>query len=191
MVKTTAERVAALRLARDVLGLKRRELYAHPEDWPAIKALAEKLQRKRAKLVAKYKADDGAEFNNEADCIAHEALCAEIAEVVRLLPPRPQYDGGRFANGGGYIQHDEKTFHMVREALLRIANRLFPHKWLAEALEKHSEVHASYPGRIIYETSPPVARAWYRFMCTDKSLREWGQPYYADYPHEAEQVRLN
>ena len=45
--KTTAERVAALRAARESLGLKRLELYAHPEDWPAIKALAETLQRKR------------------------------------------------------------------------------------------------------------------------------------------------
>ena len=50
--KTTAERVAALRLARDALGLKRLELYAHPDDWPAIKALAEKLARKRAKQKA-------------------------------------------------------------------------------------------------------------------------------------------
>lgn len=45
--KTAAERVAALRAARDALGLKRLELYAHPDDWPAIKALAAKLQRKR------------------------------------------------------------------------------------------------------------------------------------------------
>lgn len=49
--KTTAERVAALRAARDALGLKRLELYAHPDDWPAIKALAEKLQRKREKAA--------------------------------------------------------------------------------------------------------------------------------------------
>ncbi len=51
--KTTAERVAALRAAREAMGLKRLELYVHPDDWPAIKALAEKLQRKRARLVAK------------------------------------------------------------------------------------------------------------------------------------------
>ncbi len=51
--KTTAERVAAMRAARDALGLKRLELYAHPEDWPQIKALAEKLQRRRAKLLAR------------------------------------------------------------------------------------------------------------------------------------------
>lgn len=51
--KTTAERVQAMRAARDALGLKRLELYAHPDDWPAIKALAEKLQRKLAKLLAR------------------------------------------------------------------------------------------------------------------------------------------
>lgn len=53
--KTTAERVAALRAARDALGLKRLELYAHPDDWTAIKVLAEKLQRRRAR-AAKQKA---------------------------------------------------------------------------------------------------------------------------------------
>lgn len=51
--KTTSERVAKMRADRDALGLKRLELYAHPDDWAAIKALAEKLQRRRAKLVAK------------------------------------------------------------------------------------------------------------------------------------------
>ncbi len=52
-VKTTTERVASLRAARDAQGLKLLELYTHPEDWPVIKALAERLQRRRAKLVAK------------------------------------------------------------------------------------------------------------------------------------------
>lgn len=51
--KTTSERVAAMRAARDALGLKRLDLYAHPDDWPAIKALAIKLQMRRAKLTAK------------------------------------------------------------------------------------------------------------------------------------------
>lgn len=50
--KTASERVAKLRADRDALSLKRLELYAHPDDWPAIKALAAKLQRKRAKAAA-------------------------------------------------------------------------------------------------------------------------------------------
>ena len=51
--KTVSERVDKLRKERAALGLKRKEVYAHDEDWPAIKALAEKLPRRRAKLVAK------------------------------------------------------------------------------------------------------------------------------------------
>lgn len=48
--KTPAERVQKLRASREALGLRRLELYAHPDDWPAVQALAERLQRKRAKL---------------------------------------------------------------------------------------------------------------------------------------------
>ena len=53
--KTTSERVQAMRADRNALGLKRLELYAHLEDWPAIKAMAEKLQRRRAKVVNNQK----------------------------------------------------------------------------------------------------------------------------------------
>lgn len=52
---TAAQRKAAERQRRAEAGLLRLELYAHPEDWPAIKALAEKLQRKRAKPTPKAK----------------------------------------------------------------------------------------------------------------------------------------
>lgn len=46
-VKTASERVEKLRQERLELGLKRREVYAHDEDWPKIQELAAKLQRKR------------------------------------------------------------------------------------------------------------------------------------------------
>ena len=49
--KTSAERVGALRAAREAQGLRRLELYAHPDDWPAIKALADRLAKRRAKVV--------------------------------------------------------------------------------------------------------------------------------------------
>ena len=47
--KTVSERVAALRAARESQGLKRREVYAHADDWPKIKALAEVLKRRHVK----------------------------------------------------------------------------------------------------------------------------------------------
>ena len=47
--KTTSERVAALRAVRESQGLKRREVYAHDDDWPKIKVLAEALKCRRVK----------------------------------------------------------------------------------------------------------------------------------------------
>ena len=51
MPKTISERVAALRERAAAQGLKRLEIYAHPEDWAAIKTLAEKLQKRREKAA--------------------------------------------------------------------------------------------------------------------------------------------
>ena len=47
--RTVTERVAALRKRRAELGQTRLDVYAHPEDHPAIKAVVAKLNRKRAK----------------------------------------------------------------------------------------------------------------------------------------------
>jgi hypothetical protein len=49
--KTSTERVAEMRARRYALGLTRLEVYAHPEDHEAIKALAEKLQRRRVRAI--------------------------------------------------------------------------------------------------------------------------------------------
>ena len=52
--KTGAERLAKMRAGLKDKGVKRWELSPppHPDDRPAIKALAEKLARRRAKLAA-------------------------------------------------------------------------------------------------------------------------------------------
>lgn len=47
--KSTLQRVQKLREERARLGLKRLELYVHPDDWDQVKALASRLQRKREK----------------------------------------------------------------------------------------------------------------------------------------------
>ena len=47
--KSVSERLYAFRAARESQGLKRRELYAHADDWPKIKALASRLTKLREK----------------------------------------------------------------------------------------------------------------------------------------------
>lgn len=55
--KTTTERVEKLRQEREDLGLRRRELYAHDDDWQKLQDLAAKLQRKRERLPKQGKAE--------------------------------------------------------------------------------------------------------------------------------------
>ena len=64
MPKSISERVVALRERAAALGLKRLELYAHPEDWVAIKELAAKLQKRREKAA---KAAANASFSREPE----------------------------------------------------------------------------------------------------------------------------
>jgi hypothetical protein len=47
--KTSRERADKLRANRHLLGIYRREVYAHDDDWPEIKALAAKRMRKHTK----------------------------------------------------------------------------------------------------------------------------------------------
>ena len=49
--KTTSERVDKLRKERTALGLKRKEVYVHDDDWPELLKLAKRLERRRAKLL--------------------------------------------------------------------------------------------------------------------------------------------
>lgn len=144
------------------------------------------------KSITKYVANDGTEFNTKADCLRHEALIVEIDEIMSDLPELPKEDGCSFANGSGYIQHKAVTFFMVRERLLKIAKRFTDHKWIDQSIESPRTTHASWAGRIIDECCPrPLSRAWHRIYCTNvQSLREYGQPYYADHENEAKQVEV-
>lgn len=133
------------------------------------------------KMVTKYKANDGAEFDNANACKKYEQLCAEIDAVMATLPRRPADKDCKFANGHGYLQHNQETFLAARAALLTIGNRLIPHKWFQQSLS-NTDIHPSWCGRLIDEVSAPLSRAWLRISCVDKEFREWGQPYFANNP---------
>jgi hypothetical protein len=142
--------------------------------------------------IIKYKANTGEEFSDQASCERHEALCAEIDALVSRLPPKQKGNGCDFENGSGYIQHEKAVFQEVRTGLLRIGKRLHPHKWIDQALADTTEdIHPSWVGRLFDDASSPLSSAWHRFLCTDKQLREWGQPFYANNPDKAKQVKLN
>jgi hypothetical protein len=139
------------------------------------------------KAIQKFKADDGAEFATMAACVAHEALCAEVAEIMATLPARPDNDGCRFSNGHGYLQHDVKNLERARVSILKVGQRFITDPpWLQQTIDDPVGCHPSWAARLIGDACPrPVEAAWYRFQCVDKQHREWGQPYYANNPSEA------
>lgn len=140
------------------------------------------------KAITKYLAEDGSEHATEDKAKERELLCAEVAEIMASLQPIPKLTGCGFENGGGYIQHYPSKIDPARRAILKAAQRYTDHKWLQQTIDKPGEVHPSYAGRIIGECCPaPLYQAWHRFECMDKSLREWGQPYYAAHPEQATQ----
>jgi len=144
----------------------------------------------KMKTITKYIADDKREFTNEADCVDHEWNCVHVESIMMGLPP--SIDDTKFSNGSGYIQHDRESLLEVRNKFLEFVKRYTKHEWIQQSIDKGFDAHPSWVGRILSESAPSsIAKHWYRFSCIDKDLREWGQPYYADHPNDAKQVRLN
>ncbi len=140
--------------------------------------------------VTKYKANDGSEFTDAAECIKHERNCADADEIMSKLPTKPNTCD--FSNGGGYLQHDKDTFLVVRNKFCEFAKRYTDHKWIQDTIDNGMDAHPSWVGRMIDECAPrSISKLWYRFMCVDSEFREWGQPYYADNPDKADQTCLN
>ncbi len=144
------------------------------------------------KTITKYIADDGTEFRDELKCLEHEALCSEIADVMSVLPRRPDNDGCRFANGGGYIQHEAGTLMTVRDRLLRIAQRFTKDPSIQKELDGRA-VHESHVQYAINAMCPKVLiDAYNRISYTDPwTAREYGQMYFRNNPDKAEQIQLN
>lgn len=139
------------------------------------------------KVITKYQADDGTEFNSKLDCMKHEVLCEKIQQIMALLPKRP--DDMEFANGHGYVQHAEKSVIQFRNRLLALMDGQIDHPWVGET--RQGKAHPSYLARLLDDSASPLGAAWNRLLMIDKKFREWGQPYYAMHPDRGEQTRLN
>ena len=141
------------------------------------------------KEIIKYQSNDGAEFINREDCLKYEEVCFRVSGILKRLPEKP--DTCDFSNGDGFIQHDEKYFLEARKSLLVIAGEHIKHKWIEQSINDDT-VDPSWAGRLIGEIgNKSLDKAWYRVSCTDKSYREFGQPYYVSNPDRATLNQIN
>lgn len=132
------------------------------------------------KIINKYVANDGREFNTERHCLAHEKVLIKIENAHKLLGKRSverHEDSCDFANGGGYIQHTKKEVLNFKKAIVELCKKEFKDKVFRLPLK---EIHpGGFGGRIIDESSSPLRESWSRLFCIDEYNREWGQPFYA------------
>lgn len=140
------------------------------------------------KTITRYAADDGSEFNTAKLCKSYEALCAKVTKAIAPLGKKPGYKSScSFENGHGYLQHTSTTIWNVRNTLidLIIAAKI-KHNWVEES--RDGLAHPSYVARLLDDYSVTcLSKAWGRLLCIDKANREWGQPYYAEHPDEAQE----
>ena len=75
---------------------------------------------------------------------------------------------------------------------LEFIKRYTTFKWVQETIDNPNS-HLSWVTRAIGDSDCPhtIYRMWSRFTCIDKEGREWGQPFYATNPNQAEQIKLN
>jgi len=139
------------------------------------------------KHITKYEANDGEQFETQDECLVYEKNYKDAEKAMSLIAEKPK--GCAFSNGEGYLQHDEENLKEAKIRLLCVYERFCDHRWIQDT--KKDNIHPSFVARIIGEYEGGLSRHWYRFMCIDKEFREWGQPFYADIPEQANMFCIN
>lgn len=143
------------------------------------------------KEIIKYVAKNGIEFTEKQKCIDYELLIDRVDKIMERLPKPPENDGCNFANGHGYIQHDRELLKSVWNDLLDEFATRIDHKWIEES--KDFKADASWVARLVGDYDiKPYWQAWSRMSNIHRpTLREFGQPYFANNPDKAEQFDIN
>ena len=132
------------------------------------------------KVITKYVADNGEEYNTEAECLKQDALISEVNDIMRKLKPESEAGEG-FFNGNCFIQHDIKAVEVARMFIDAV---IFKYTHLCGL----ADLNTSYIARVLHETKNvmPIAEAYSRLIRIDRQGREWGQLYYTNLSNNKE-----
>lgn len=139
------------------------------------------------RIFTVYEASDGARFDDESACAAHEETILRVNEIMSRIGDRPNDDGCRFSNGRGYRQHSKDDVLFVQRELVKLANINGFDSHVEYTMSAKVPTGHTFMGRLMSEmASKPIANAYNRICCIDSQFREWGQPYFALNPDKAE-----
>lgn len=137
------------------------------------------------KKIEKYRSDNGREFDNAADAMAADAIFALQNDVSKLLPQAVD-DSCTFANGGGYVQHNQIDIDSFKRAMRVLIIAEFGEQ--SETLKQWDKNPTGFVGRYLDDSDSDTYRLYLRLACIDDQLREWGQGYYKLHPNEGTQT---
>lgn len=133
------------------------------------------------KVIYKYQADDGKLFDKEEECVNYELILAQVNKLLNSLPSPKKY---HLSNGNGYIQHVPGTYAKIKSLLIKLSNDWFK--------PQNPFTHFNYYlGRIIDDSNMRCLNVLSTKLMCIRDEKEYDQPYYANHPHEAENVQLN
>lgn len=144
------------------------------------------------KAVTRYEANDGSLHVQPDDALARDRIIAQVDSLMAALEPIPTDDGCRFANGHGWVQQRPEVVATVKRGLIDLGE-----PWLGWWYEKQRtehgktlddllNAHASWFGRMLDGSCPPLEYAWHRMCAIADDGREFGQPFYANNPDKAD-----
>lgn len=135
-----------------------------------------------------YIADDSTRFDSEIECMKYEVMCKEIELIAKPLGIKP--DDCDFANGGGYIQHNNPN--LVKIELAKYLYAKDPKIKAAKQIIDGEDINMSWVGWYIDGMGRCVNNLISRLSCINYiSNREYGQPYFVSHENEAKQIKLN
>ncbi len=126
-----------------------------------------------------YRADDGKTFNSKEECTKYEQILSKVNAFLSIVPDPIDFD---ISNGQGYILHEKGTASDMEELLVNLSNIWFKEKFTG---------FCYILGRYIDDSDMKcLNRLSYRLMCFSGD-REYGQPYFANNPSEADNIQVN
>lgn len=107
-----------------------------------------------------------------------------VQETIDLVLPKELNTAG-YSGGEGYIQLSINTHAKFMLRYREVIENTKP-----DLLKSFDSNPAGFIGRYLDDGGSPAYALWIRASCIDPKLRMWGQPYFANNPHEAKQICL-
>ncbi|MCK9279314.1 MAG: hypothetical protein M0P71_01730 [Melioribacteraceae bacterium] len=142
------------------------------------------------KIITKYQAIDGSEWNTEEECNTREKMIEQVDNAMSLLKPIPKE-----LNWEGYVQQSAEVVKECKRKLFNIVNQKDilgeAIKWQIKKYDtKFEEVYSSWFCGMLDENNAPLYNAYNRLCNIDKENKEWNQPYYATNKSTRKDVRI-